>query len=158
MIEFNGYISGSAEKRFYQKSRGVVQAAFMFALLLFLPVAIYFGIQYQSWLIIVGYCAMFAVVFLALRIPKSKKEKLAMLPKRIYVEGDCIVCVANQYRETKFLDDVKQVIDHGEFYELTFPFGNASEKFICQKSLLSKGSIEKFEQLFPGKIVRKQGK
>lgn len=156
MIEFNGYISGNAEKRFYSKSRNIVQNAFLFAILLLLPVIVFVSYRMHSWAPLGCYCVIAILIPLSLRIPKSKKEKLAMLPKRIYVEGDCIVCVANQYSESRVIDDVKQVIDHGEFYELTFPFGKGSEKFICQKNLLSKGSLETFEALFKGK-VRKKG-
>ena len=78
-----------------------------------------------------------------------------LLPKKIYVEDEYIVCVGEAYEESKFIDDVAKVIDHGEFYELVFPFGNASDKFICQKGLLTKGTLEEFEQLFSGKITRK---
>ena len=77
-----------------------------------------------------------------------------MLPKRIYTNGDHIVCVAEKYTDSKLIKDVKKVIDHGEFYELCFPFGKTSEKFICQKSLLSKGSLGAFERLFADKIIK----
>ena len=78
-----------------------------------------------------------------------------MTPHRIYLENDTITCIAEKYVETKFWEDVKVVNDYGEFYELIFPFGNASDKFICQKSLLSNGKIEDFENLFGEKIVKK---
>ena len=43
--------------------------------------------------------------------------------------------------------------DH--FYFIKFPFGKYSDKFICQKSLLTQGTLEEFEALFEGKIERK---
>ena len=155
MIEFNGYISGNAEKRFYNKSRNIVQNAFLFAMLLLLPVIVFISYKMRSWTPLGCYCIIAALIPLSLRIPKSKKEKLAMLPKRIYVEDECIICVAKQYTESRLIEDVKQVIDHGEYYELIFPFGKGSEKFICQKDLLSKGSLAAFEALFKGKIRKK---
>ena len=80
-----------------------------------------------------------------------------MLPKRIYTNDDTIVCVADRYTDSKFIDDVKKVIDHGAYYELCFPFGKLSDNFICQKSLLTKGSISEFERHFKGKIIKKTG-
>lgn len=53
------------------------------------------------------------------------------------------------------IKDVKNVYDHGEFYDLVFPFGKISGKFICQKNLLTEGTLAEFEALFDGKIVRK---
>ena len=56
--------------------------------------------------------------------------------------------------EYRNIEDVKCVRDFGEFYELVFPFGKISEKFICQKDLLSKGTLAEFEALFGDKILR----
>lgn len=158
MIEFDGYISGAAEKRFYSKSWEIVPFGLLCAALVVTPMVVYISYRMQSWMPMVGYCIIFALIPISLCIPKSKKEKLAMLPKRIYIEEDHIVCIAEKYSESKLIQDVKRVIDHGEFYELSFPFGKFSEKFMCQKSLLSKGTLEEFEALFEGKIVRRKQK
>ena len=66
-----------------------------------------------------------------------------------------IVCIAEQYKESKPISDVSKVIDCGSYYDIRFPFGKLSDKFICQKDLLTKGSLEKFEELFEGKIRRR---
>lgn len=107
-----------------------------------------------SWGVVIAYLSFYLIFPLLVRIPRSKKEQAAVLPKRIYTERNSIVCVAEKYQERKKIADVKLVRDFGEFYELVFPFGKYSEKFICQKSLLSKGTLNAFEALFPGKIVR----
>ena len=96
-----------------------------------------------------------AVIVFFLLIPKGKKEHISMLPKKIYTDGELIVCIADKYTDSRFIHDVKKVIDHGEYYELIFPFGKVSEKFICQKSLLAKGTIWGFEALFDGKITKR---
>ena len=99
-------------------------------------------------------CSTFIIAPLLLYIPKRKKERLSLTPKCIRVEDECIICMADKYTEQRFIDDVKKVYDYGEYYDLIFSFGKVSEKFICQKELLSKGSIEEFESLFEGKITR----
>ena len=52
-------------------------------------------------------------------------------------------------------EDVKKVLDYGEFYEFRFYFPWCFG-VICQKDLLVEGTIEEFEQFFDGKIVRKK--
>lgn len=152
MVEFNGYISGVAEKRFYEKSRDLAQNIFMFAVLALLPAIVFWGIRIKCWQLMCGYCSLFILIPLLVRIPKSKKARLSMTPKRVYVEEDHIVCITDQCSESRLVCNVTKVIDHGEFYELCFPFGQVSEKFICQKSLLSKGTLGEFEALFGDKV------
>lgn|GEM_PF-2504130 len=66
----------------------------------------------------------------------------------------------------KTISDVRKVIDYGEWYEIVF-YGRkngyyADEKnllyCICQKDLIVTGTIEDFEKLFEGKIIRKHKK
>ena len=157
MIEFSGYISGVAEKRFRKKSRDLAQNALLVGLLIFFPTIIFVAVKMKYMLLLVVYCAMFAVIPLLTRIPQSKKERKALTPRKIVIDSEYIVCVADKYTESKRVDDVKHVYDFGEFYEIVFPFGKMSEKFICQKDLLTKGSLGEFEKLFKGKIQHKTG-
>ncbi len=64
-----------------------------------------------------------------------------------------VICIADKYKECRKISDVKRVRDYGEFYELVFPLSKMSEKFICQKNLLTKGTLEEFKRLFRGKIA-----
>jgi len=155
MIEFRGYISGAAEKRFHNKARNFGQYIMIASVSLFLPSVIHFVLKTRNWLLLGLYCTLFLIIPLLAHIPQSRKERASIIPKRIYTEEDTIVCVADKYVEYRLLSDVKQVRDFGEFYEIIFPFGKISEKFICQKDLLTIGTIEDFEKLFDGKIVRK---
>lgn len=155
MIEFKGYLTGVAEKYFNRKTRMLGGNILLVSLALVCIPLIAFGIKYQNWLIVRICCFGFITVPIMTFIPRGKKEKKSFLPKRIFVEDDCIICVADKYTETKFIEDVKKVFDYGDFYYLSFPMGNISDKFICQKSLLTKGSLEDFESLFEGKIERK---
>ena len=79
---------------------------------------------------------------------------MLLLPKRIYSDGESITCVGANYIESKLIGDETLVRDFGEFYELVYPFGKISDKFICQKDLLTQGTIEDFEALFKNKIVK----
>ena len=46
--------------------------------------------------------------------------------------------------------------DFGEYYVLIFRDSGNLSQIICQKDLLINGTIEQLEELFDGKIVRKQ--
>lgn len=56
---------------------------------------------------------------------------------------------------TKSIDSVKRVLDVGEWYYIFFKTGDTTHSWVCQKDLLTKGTIEDFEKMFDGKIVRK---
>ena len=43
-----------------------------------------------------------------------------------------------------------------KYYKIFFIFPYKSQRFVCQKDLLVQGTIEEFEAVFEGKIVRKK--
>ena len=147
MVEFRGYITGAAKKRFMQKSRNMALGILLFALFAILPTIIIIGVRIHSWQMIVGYCSMFVILPVAAFIPQGKKAELAITPKRIYIQEDHIICVTDKFTDARMIYDIKKVIDHGEFYELNFPVGKMSDKFICQKSLVHGGSLREFEAI-----------
>lgn len=153
MIEFDGYISGEAKKRFFEKEQNIKQNALLVSLLFFFPAAIIYTIKTEYWLTLWLYILAVGVILLAVRIPKSIKEKEAITPKKIYIEDDVIVCVSNKQTERRFVKDVKEVLDCKTYYELVFKFGKLSANFICQKDLLAQGTLEDFELLFEGKMT-----
>lgn len=72
-----------------------------------------------------------------------------------FLKSLLMVCIADNFTENRSVELVRKVYDYGEFYFISFRFGKISCYFICQKSLLTQGTIEDFEKLFDGKIVRK---
>jgi hypothetical protein len=53
------------------------------------------------------------------------------------------------------INEVRKVIDYGDFYSIRIKQQYEFGVFLCQKDLLTKGSIEEFEKTFKGKIIRK---
>lgn len=156
MIEFNGYLNGAAEKHFWKKSRQFGRKMVVLSMSVFLAPVVYFTFRLHDWRILFAYIMIVGLIVLMTNLPPRKKDKMGMLPKKITIEPEdgYMTCIADQYVESKYVDDVDYVYDYGEYYDLMFPFGKYSEKFICQKDLLSKGSIEAFEDLFYGKIIQ----
>ena len=71
-----------------------------------------------------------------------------------------IVCVDRLLDKTrkKPFGRVKKVIDADECYYIIFKFGDIISSIICQKDLIREGTLEEFEELFKGKIVKEKEK
>lgn len=154
MIEFTGKLSGTAKKRFLKRVVDHGQKYLLIGELFVLPIIVLIAVMMQNWILIGAYFVYSILILLLTRIPKSKKEVDAIIPRRVYIEDGSIICVAEKYVECRSIADVKRIRDFGEFYELIFPVGKISEKFICQKNLITKGTLEEFENLFRDKIIR----
>ena len=157
MIEFTGYLTGSAEKRLYKRIVLFRQNMLLASILLisFPLIRMTSAIHLQN-LTIKILAGSIILIPLILRLPMSEKEKLQVKPKRIYTTEDgYLICITDKFQEVRGIHDVKCVYDRGEYYELRFPFGKVSVNYICQKSLLTQGSIEEFESLFGDKIKNK---
>ena len=154
MIEFTGYLSGEAVKGFWRRSRKIGMSIVITTFVVFIPIIFSLAAAFASWGVLVGYGILCFVTFTFLLWPKSEKFMRQGMPKRIYTDIEYIVAETDTGEEFKLLSDVKQVFDHGEYYELVFPFGKVSDKFICQKSLLTQGTLEEFEALFSVEIIR----
>ena len=151
MIEFDGYITGKAEKFHQRKWRGSLRKIVLFsALVVLVPIAS-ISFAYNAMIRLEISLSVFAVLFILTFLPVSKKKKRENTPYKIYTSGESIICVKKIQKVAHFIEDVVKVIDYGEFYYLTFPFGQISHDYVCQKSLLSKGTLEEFEALFEGK-------
>ena len=100
---------------------------------------------------------MYVIVPLATLFLKDKKAYHNHSIQKVFTDNEYIVSVlVNGSEVYKLISDIKCVNDYGEFYELVFPrSAGISDKFICQKNLLTKGTLEEFEALFEGKVVRK---
>lgn len=156
MIEFDGYLTGKAEKHFFKKSRKLGQGLLLVAFLVVAPMLYMLSMNFSNKLFFVELYVFGCLGCMGLTfIPQPKKERKSLTPKKIVVEDDYIICIADKYTEAKAIADVKSVVDYGEYYDLSFYFGNVSDKFICQKSLLSKGTLQEFEALFEVDIIRK---
>ncbi len=161
MIEFNGYLTGNAQKFFCNQ---IVKLQQKFMIFIYIPgFFLLFWFSYLIWGTIIEpsiviFCFVLAALTLLLPKIQTKKEKEKITPQKVYIENEIIISQSNALIESRYIEDVKEVRDYGEFYYLTFPFGKYSYRFVCQKNLLSQGTLDDFESLFEGKIVRKTQK
>ena len=157
MIEFNGSIDSYAEKFFLKRSRRMMEIVVFFTFLVLLPICLIISINTNYWLLTLCYLGVWVLSHLVLFIPQSKKENEKWAYRKIFFDGEYIVCenLVDKHEEFHLISEVELVIDFGYFYHIKFSFGNGRYMFICQKNLLVKGTLEEFEAIFEGKIIRK---
>ena len=162
MFEFKGTISTEAEKHMWKQEKLFGVFLLYIGITLVLPIVVLISsglkeiLEFEIWKVLLPYCSLYIIVPLIALIPKNEKEKEKYRTQMVFSDDEYIVSIqGNGEEECKCLSDVKSCIDYGEFYQLMFPIGNISYSFICQKNLLTKGTLEEFESLFEGKIIRK---
>ena len=153
MIEFAGQPSFEIQKHIYQKTRRMLHIMSSIAwFVLLLPIAS-FTINHNMNSFLYGYLAMLPFMNLVVLLCQPSKKK-PMLPCKITVDHEYIEYISEQATVCRYVSDVKLVRAYGDFYDIISYFGKGSDFFVCQKDLLSCGTLEDFEKLFDGKIVR----
>lgn len=86
-----------------------------------------------------------AAAFLPYLMIKVSKDRL--VPKCITINDGVISLIINSgSTDSRKIEQVKAVKDYGEYYTLTFKgFFTVSSFYICQKDLLTQGSIEELK-------------
>lgn len=77
-------------------------------------------------------------------------------PKKVTIEDTYIAYETSANNMEFDISKIKQVVDYGEFYYVVFYTGMLFViGAMCQKNLLTKGTLEEFETLFEDRLVRK---
>ncbi|MBQ7362821.1 MAG: hypothetical protein IJW48_00050 [Clostridia bacterium] len=156
MIDFNGEINGDC-KRFLLKKQIKIQVkvSLIVAILFAVPI-ILTSVFWKTIALLMFLPFAFAIVFSAL--PPSRGSQRIFVPQRVYIdtEEQTIVHKCAKLERFHMLSSVKAVIDYGEWYYFIFEFEDRDPYFVCQKSLLTEGTLEEFEALFEGKIERQK--
>lgn len=152
MIEFKGELSEKAKK--YVLNCNTFGSVCVWMSIAIIGSAITIAVALLTYKIILVFLVPFAFVACIGFIP-LKKEVFQRVPKSILIESG-IIHLENDLQEiSNAVENVKKVYDMGDWYHIIFYFPHKSIFFICQKDLLTAGSLEEFEKIFEGKIVRK---
>ena len=88
--------------------------------------------------------------------PYIKGVESSILPSEIILHDDGhMESIGETFHWVQMIDDVEYVIDYGLWYQINFIHTEKNLRFICQKDLLVQGTIEDFEKMFDGKLIRK---
>ena len=157
MISFKGNLSGSAEK--HEIKFGIKMATIISVIGVIISVPVWlamltFGGADNPILDTIIVSLVLAgpyptIIFLATR-SKSFRKKYFHID--VFYDGEFLVSKDYKGNETfRLASEATCVKDYGEFYQV---FYGIMRFPVCQKDLLVSGTLEEFEALFEGKIVR----
>ena len=154
MIEFSGYISGAAKKFRQIKGAQFLYSVMGCVYLVFTPFAIALYLGLKTWVLLVLYACLIGLVAVYPLFPLDKNTEKNFTANRVFIDEEYIVAKGEKFEVFHLISEAVSLLDYGEFYFVKFPMGKKSEHFICQKNLLTKGTLEEFEACFEGKVVR----
>ena len=157
MIEFKGKLSNECKSFIVHNHQLVHTGIAIFGTAPFIVISSIMAAQVHFSFLI--FTLGLVCVIIAAYFVKPKGEPLEnLLTYRIrIIDKSVIMDGTKSYREYK-IEDVTKVIDFGNFYEIVFSFPYISFLRVCQKNLITQGSIEEFENLFEGLIVKRKFK
>ena len=154
MIEFKGGLSKTCKEFVLKNEARCSRMALTISCFPFAVADIIWWAVSGKLYVLIALPALVFPVFLA-GIKPREKDYGAIMTKRVTIDGNDLECEGDQFHDIKSIDRVKSVIDYGEWYQIEFSFPGKSQRFICQKDLITQGTIEDFEKLFADKIIRR---
>ena len=129
---------------------------FFSSIILALGIGIIWYYSYIALIISMGIVLLSFVFLIVVRQWDNPINELSnVVPTTITIEDDKIERSGVQSYRLVNIQDIKEIWDMGSFYAIVFYFPNMDRRFICQKDLIARGTIEEFENLFQGKIIKK---
>ena len=157
MIVFSGVVSDEIQSKTFKKRQQYVfrVCAIGSVALIIVGGALWFLLngELKRWLLASG--VLIGVIILTTLWNPRKK-----LPFRweyhITIDEEKIVQESPLWPKPlqKPIKKIKKVLDDKDCYYVIY--GDMNNSIVCQKNLLTEGSIEEFEALFQGKIIRKK--
>ena len=158
MIEFYGEYSETSKKFLLKQNAVLGMIVSLMVALILVTILLFLAIAFKFWMILFFLFPIIITVILTVMAPYIQKNKTLnqIVPEKIEInEMEDYLCV--YFKNTiisKKLQEVKKVIEMEEWYILKLSFPKLSG-FLCQKNLLKEGTIQEFEKIFEGKIIRK---
>ncbi|MBQ2793112.1 MAG: hypothetical protein IJF05_00255 [Clostridia bacterium] len=148
MIEFAGELTGESKRFVIKNMRRVAFLASVVIFLFFGVPTVVFAMAYNYLLFL--FLIPISIVLLNPFFQSDNMKKPFTV--KITIESKELVYEHENLYNSYNISDVEDVIEYSEFYHILF--NNFNKNFVCQKDLLTKGTIEDFEALFEEKITR----
>ena len=160
MVEFFGLISDECEKYIVAKKNKATITCFCVASLICIICTTVFGFIDFSVFKPMLFCTLIvvaiSVVVSILPLSKARQKQIELFKTeiRITIDENNIVNTTIYGRISRPLEQVKKVIDVGKWYCIVFKGGDIANSWVCQKDLITKGTIEEFEEIFDQKLIK----
>lgn len=150
MIEFSGKISNETKKYLLKKSAKVSIVANIIIFAIVFPIIVTTSINDNLIILLAGICSIIFFSCLPFMVIKDN------VPVKIEIQDDILIAyhIKGKY-EIRDVQDIKEIINNEKWYDINFYFPHKSICFICQKDLLTKGTIEEFESFFSNVLIKK---
>ena len=155
MIEFCGELSKSCAEYVKKKESrvgtisGIIGSTIFSIPVIFLSVAV-------NWVFILCLPVLIMMAVLC-GMPPSKKNYAMIMPSKIVIDEkqDVIISKSSKFHIEQTVSNVTKVADMGDWYHIYFNDKvDRLGRFVCQKDLICKGTIEDFENIFADTIER----
>ena len=158
-IEFFGTLSEQCQKDISKRTRKKLAIMFtVITVLLGIVPTIVTGVlkdeYFGEFLGLTILCAIFTIIYWLPITVTRKPPQGVSTDVLIRIDDTFIRRSGYGGVQVKPLSKVSKVIDAGEWYYVIFKLGDVSTAFVCQKDLITTGTLEDFETLFADKIVR----
>ena len=154
MIEFSGEISKECRRYILRReSRCGMIVGLWVASIFIIPVII--AMRTVHWIHVLWIPVLIIFVLLS-GLPVKKNNYSVIIPSKVSIlEDGTMISESEKFHWIEDVSYVKNVIDYGGWYHIYFFYTHRNQRFICDKSIITKGTLEEFEKLFEGKIERK---
>ena len=151
MIEFRGTLSDTCTKEMMKRET-------ITKLIVFTPLGVAFALPF----FIIGlfkepmfhaFAALAFIICLCGAGPAPKNKYHTIFPTSVKIDGEDLSISGDGFFHERGMEQVKKVIDFGDWYQIVFYFPHKNLYFICQKDLIVQGTIQEFEELFGDLIV-----
>ena len=149
MIVFSGKISDETAKHIIKSRKRASRIIGMIVcIILLIPIIVYLSISISPWVLILMALLPPFVIFAGIQ-PKDSSSTFA---NYISIDDRDMYAKCDAFEIYKGTDQVKKVVDTGNSY-LIYISNFVVSSFVCQKDLITEGTLEEFEKIFEGKIV-----
>ena len=150
MFQFDGKMAQQAKQHIIKANRkNATRVAFVLAIILFIPTIVLMFLINWSFVLIIPVLFLFVACS---GIPP--KDESLIVPDKITIDEEEMTSQSSKFLVLKNTSDVKTIIDYGDCYVFHFATLPFVFSFVCQKNLITKGTIEDFENFFKDKIQR----
>lgn len=158
MIEFYGnYSKYTEDLALWMNAKQNFYIAIVVAVI-FTGIFLLIAFLFHFWLIMYFEIALVAMVVITLFSPyiERKKTLQLLLPEKVIIDGGGTISIQwSDLSVVEPINNIKKILNNGGCYYMIFRHAQVRDCMI-QKSMIQMGTIEEFETLFEGKIVRKK--
>ena len=161
MIEFNGEQSEQCKLIIAKEKAKNAGLLFTICSIIISIITIIVGIINSKLIYSLIIILIFVFLTISAFIVPKKQISSIKINSKVNINSDLITMkystnfYLNEKTYCKKISNIKYIIDFGICYCMIFKFGDISNSWVCEKSLITKGSISQFENLFKDKIKKK---